>query len=78
MLYWLVWNNCENTDGQPTDFYLTVSQLTQAVRRNFGGSDEFDPLHEFHNCLQSDTLMQVLIVLMLLCHKHEMLFVFMP
>ena len=64
MLYWVVWNNCETEDGRPTDFYLTESQLKQAVRRNFGGSDEFDSLHEFEDCLQSGSLMQVLIVVM--------------
>ena len=57
MLYWLIWNNCDTDHA--TEFYLTVSQLTLAVRRNFGGSDEFDPLCEFRDCLQSDTLMQV-------------------
>ena len=76
MLYWLVRKNCD--DEHATKFYLTASQLTLAVRRNFGGSDEFDPLCEFHNCLQSDALRQVCTngghVLYL---KLEMLFIYM-
>ncbi len=59
MLYWVVRKNLEAGDGQTTDLSLTESQLIQAVRRNFGGSDEFDPLDEFQNCLQSDILMEV-------------------
>ena len=64
MLYWMIWNNCEAEDNHATEFYLTVSQLTLAVRRNFGGSDEFDPLCEFQDCLQSGTLMEVLMLVM--------------
>ena len=60
MLYWVVRKNCEAADDPATDFYLTESQLVQAVRRNFGGSDEFDPLDEFQDCLQSDILEEVL------------------
>ena len=62
MLYWVVRKNCEAADDPATDFYLTKSQLVQAVRRNFGGSDEFDPLDEFQDCLQSDILEEVLIL----------------
>ena len=59
MLYWVVRKNCDAGDGRTTGLYLTESQLTQAVRRNFGGSDEFDPLDEFEDCLQSDILEEV-------------------
>ena len=59
MLYWVVRKNLEAGDGQAAGLYLTESQLIQAVRRNFGGSDEFDLLDEFQDCLQSDILMEV-------------------
>ena len=59
MLYWVVRKNSDAGDGRTTGLYLTESQLTQAVRRNFGGSDEFDPLDEFEDCLQSDILEEV-------------------
>ena len=59
MLYWVVRKNCPATDDEASHFFLTASQLTQAVRRNFGGSDEFDPLDEFQDCLQSDILEEV-------------------
>ena len=59
MLYWVVRKNLEADDGQTAGLYLTESQLIQAVRRNFGGSDELDPRKEFQNCLQSDILMEV-------------------
>ena len=59
MLYWVVRKNLEADDGQTTDLCLTESQLIQAVRRNFGGSDELDPLDEFQDCLQSGILMEV-------------------
>ena len=62
MLYWVVRKNCEAADDPETDFYLTESQLIQAVRRNFGGSDEFDPLEEFQDCLQSDILEEVFVL----------------
>ena len=75
MLYWVVYKNCRANDD--AENYLTVSQLIQAVRRNFGGSDEFDPLCEFHDCLQSDTLMQVRVVVMCCNSYLNMLFVLM-
>ena len=59
MLYRVVWKNCEAEDAEETEFYLTKSQLTQAVLRNFGGSDELDPLEEFQDCLESDILEEV-------------------
>ena len=65
MLYWVVRKNLEAGDGQSAGLYLTESQLIQAVRRNFGGSDEFDPRKEFQNCLQSDILMEVWIIVQL-------------
>ena len=67
MLYWVVRKNLEADDGQTAGLYLTKSQLIQAVRRNFGGSDEFDPLEEFQNCLQPDILEEVCMVVKLLC-----------
>ena len=60
MLYWVVRNNSDAADDHPTGLYLTESQLTQAVLRNFGGSDEFNPLEEFQDCLQSDVLEEVI------------------
>ena len=65
MLYWVVRKE-HQADGQTTDLYLTKSQLIQAVRRNFGGSDEFDPLDEFQDCLQSGILKEVHLIVMLL------------
>ena len=59
MLYWVVRKNLEAGDGQTAGLYLTESQLIQAVRRNFGGFDEFDPFDEFQDCLQSGILMEV-------------------
>ena len=64
MLYWVVRRNCDTAGGQSTDLYLTESQLIQAVLRNFGGSDELDPLEEFQDCIQSDVLEEVLMVVM--------------
>ena len=64
MLYWVVRKNCEAGDGQ-TGLYLTKRQLIQAVQRNFGGSDEFDPRDEFQDCLQSDTIVKVCVVVQL-------------
>ena len=61
MLYWVVRKNCEAANDPETDFYLTESQLVQAVLRNFGGSDEFHPLEEFQDCLQSDILEEVFV-----------------
>ena len=62
MLYWVIRKNSDVTDGQSADLYiyLTESQLIHAVLRNFGGSDEFHPLEEFHDCLQSDVLEEVI------------------
>ena len=58
MIYWLIKNNAldNNRDNEEEEVQLTVSQrqLEHAILRNFGGSDEIDPLEEFEDCFTAE------------------------
>ena len=57
MLYWLTKNNADDKPGYDEEMHCVLSQkqLKHAILRNFGGSDEIDPLEEFAACFTSKT-----------------------